>query len=298
MKELNLNSFPSVTKTEWQELAKKQLKGTELSSLNWTVSSPIESGPYYDNSDTHQLKYLTKFFEEQSPFQWKLYEQIKVSNDEQGNAEALEALAGGCDGVIFEIENEVNVELLLKDIILDICDIHFLDPHGKLEMDHLPKNIQGVVISKQPIQELLPPEDSINFIINALQDLEPSQVIYRSISGDFFFDIASLRALRYLITEVKELDPFSIHIHSHIPQHPSLGHQWFLNTTSGLASILGGSTSLGFSTAQGNPRISRNVGNLFREEAKINEYTDQCGGSYYIEWLTHSIIQECKKRLK
>ena len=39
------------------------------------------------------------------------------------------------------------------------------------------------------------------------------------------------------------------------------------------------------------PRITRNVGNLIREESKITEYQDQCGGAYLVEVLTDQIIK-------
>jgi methylmalonyl-CoA mutase N-terminal domain/subunit len=106
-------------------------------------------------------------------------------------------------------------------------------------------------------------------------------------------EIATLRALKFLLKKSGH-----IHIHTHIPKHASDEHQWFLNTTAGLASILGGSHSIDFSTAIGDPRISRNTGNLIREESGIEEYSDQCGGSYYIEVLTDRIVKKVEEKLK
>ena len=60
---------------------------------------------------------------------------------------------------------------------------------------------------------------------------------------------------------------------------------------------MGGSHSVDFSTASGDTRISRNTGNLIREESGINTYSDQCGGSYYVETLTDKIIKKVTEKL-
>ena len=136
------------------------------------------------------------------------------------------------------------------------------------------------------------PVAQITYLLNHVHNQH--MWIQRPTLPDFFLEIATLRALRYVIDSKGKRE---LHIHSNIPKHESKDHQWFLNTTGGMASILGGTHSVSFETTTGSSRISRNVGNIIREESGISHFEDQCGGSFYIELLTHKIIEEVKKEV-
>jgi hypothetical protein len=168
----------------------------------------------------------------------------------------------------------------------DICDIGLRSDE---EMD----TVQGIKMMLSPNGNCKIISETKNPILQIGEALDSQKYpyIYRHSLPDFFLEIATLRAMKYLFQEIG----IAPHIHSHVPRHPSDEHQWFLNTTAGLASILGGTNSIDFTTAIGDPRISRNTGNLIREESGIYEYTDQCGGSYYVEMLTHKIIEKVKE---
>ncbi|WP_425392656.1 methylmalonyl-CoA mutase family protein [Ekhidna sp.] len=290
MKDLNLNIFPDTNKDQWKKLAEKQLKGQNPDEqLKWENDSRMTLEGYYDHSDVSDLQYLDEYFASLPSHRWKLYEEVKVDEPKDANKQVLKALMGGCDGIILNVEDENYIERALNDVDRSICDIAIrsskkLDVKNSSGMKMIPDGNCLVVRSTNPIEQLL-----------EILGEKPLPFIYRSSNSDFFLEIASVRALNYLLHESNGGD---VHIHTHIPNHPSQEHQWFLNTTAGLASVLGGSHSIDFTTAIGDPRISRNTGNLIREESGIEEYTDQCRGSYYIEVLTDKIIKSVKEKLK
>ncbi|WP_420317955.1 methylmalonyl-CoA mutase family protein [Ekhidna sp.] len=291
MKDLNLNIFPPTTKDQWVKLAEKQLKGANPDDqLRWKNGSNIELQGYYDDSDLESLSYLDDFFSNIPHHKWKLYEEVTVENAELANNQVLKALMGGCDGVILRLNDHEKLDVVLKDVDRSICDIS-IRSSSKIESSTL----SGMMMMKDGnciVEEsTLNPIEQITQIL--LQKHKP--FIYRLSNPDFFLEIATVRALRYHLDQVGRKN---VHIHSHVPLHQSPEHQWFLNTTSGLASVLGGSHSIDFTTATGDPRISRNTGNLIREESGLEEYTDQCRGSFYIEVLTDKIINAVKQGMK
>lgn len=292
MEELNLNIFPTISKEKWKQLAEKQLKGADPESqLGWTNSAGIDLAAYYDQSDLENLKYLENFFSGLRTHRWKLYEEIQVTNAKQANKEILMALMGGCDGIILNIEDDQMLDSVLEGVDRTICDISI-----RSSKDIQSTGLSGFIMS--PNGNCLysePMENAIDQLTDLLSQVSNQSHIHRNAFKDFFLEIASVRSLRFLLS-TKDLN--DVHIHSHIPLHESVEHQWFLNTSSALASILGGSHSIDLPTAIGDSRISRNVGNLIREESGIEEYSDQCRGSFYIETLTDKIIKEVKAKLK
>lgn len=291
MKELNLDIFPKISKDQWKKLAEIQLKGINPDDkLKWRNSAEISLEGYYDQSDLQELEYLSTYFSQVKSHRWKLYEEVTVKDEKEANRQILNALMGGCDGVILSIENPDLLDGALKEVDRNICDISIRSN------EHInPEGLSGMMI--MPDGNCLLVEETENPISQLLEVLkgEDQNFIYRNAFSDFFLEISTVRALRFLLGEAARGNN---HIHTYIPKHQSNEHQWFLNTTAGLASILGGSHSIDFTTAIGDPRISRNTGNLIREESGIDEYTDQCGGSYYIEVLTDKIIKGVKEKLK
>lgn len=297
MNELDLSIFPNVSKDDWNQLAKKQLKGQDPNtSLSWLSDSTIELGPYYDVSDIQDLKYLIDFFESTPTIIWKLYDQLHIDDEKRGNELILESLVGGCDGVILETDQSLNFPKLLADVQVDICDISIDTSHS---LPSIPLGLTGFTNSRDFSNAVMVTSEQtqVDAIVYALDSLEDKTHIIRSATSDFFLEIASIRALRFLLYDVLKKSTQDVHIHTQIPTHQNENHQWFLNATSGIASVLGGTNSISFPTATGSNRISRNVGNIIREEAGIKQYEDQCGGSYFVEMLTHTLINACKAKL-
>ncbi len=289
METLDLSSFPKPVKNDWLKTAEKQLKGEDpFVALAWESSGLSQLKPYYDSEDTQDLNHLTAFFKGLPSHRWKLYEKITVDDEKMANQKALSALAGGCDGIIFLTSKEFNEEVLIKTIDHTICEI-------SIPTLIATEKIRGMNASNTISQSEsdLNPADQISQIVKSLD--ERTKWINRYALPDFFVEIATIRALRFILNTEKNKG--EVRIHTSIPRHESDEHQWFLNTTASLASILGGSYSIDMPTAIGDSRITRNTGNLIRVESGIERYEDQCGGSYLVESLTHQIIQQTQNNL-
>ena len=293
MKNLDLNIFPQINKNQWLQLAEKQLKGVDpYKELRWKNDAGLDLNGYYDVSDLSDLKYLEIFFTAVNPHRWKLYERIETEEQIQANEKALKALMSGCDGIILNNPKVDSLDSILEKVNHETCDICIVSEYEinrTKEFTGFQLGPSGNCVSSREKQ------NPVEQIVKLLGKIKDETYIFRIALTDFFLEIATVRSLRYIL----ESRGFrNIHIHTQVQVHNSDQHQWFLNTTSGLASILGGSHSINFPTAMGNSRISRNTGNLIREESGIEEYSDQCGGSYYIEIITDKIINEVTEKLK
>ncbi len=133
------------------------------------------------------------------------------------------------------------------------------------------------------------------------------------IGSNYFMEIAKLRAARYLWANI--VDSFGVrnkenakmHIHSTTSIWNKTLYDPYVNmlrtTTEAMSAIIAGTNSLTvepFNKAFENPteiseRIARNQQNLLKEESYLDKVNDPAGGSYYIENLTASIIEEAWK---
>ncbi|MDL2329949.1 methylmalonyl-CoA mutase [Desulfosarcina sp. OttesenSCG-928-A07] len=146
-----------------------------------------------------------------------------------------------------------------------------------------------------------------------IDDFAPRLSFFFGVGMNFFMEIAMLRAARILWYEL--LKPFnpqnskSSVLRTHVQTSGwSLTEQDPYNniirtTLEALAAVLGGTQSLhtnSFDEAVGLPtdfsaRIARNTQIIIQEESQVCHVIDPLGGSYYIEALTHNIIQEARK---
>ncbi len=133
------------------------------------------------------------------------------------------------------------------------------------------------------------------------------------IGMNFFMDIAMLRAARFLWADLmKQFNPQnqkSLMLRTHCQTSGwSLTQQDPYNniirtTLEALTAVLGGTQSLhtnSFDEAVGLPtdfsaRIARNTQIILQQETSICNTVDPLGGSYYVESLTNSIVQEARK---
>ncbi|MBC6408855.1 MAG: hypothetical protein GDA42_00070 [Ekhidna sp.] len=286
MKDIQLSDFPKTNFDDWLNIAEKQLKKEDpLNELAWESHEIPNLNPYYDFTDILELTEQVNFFQKLPPHRWKIYEEIQVRSEKEANSKALEGLAGGCDGIIFSISTDIDTKTLLKGIDPSICDIStFSIPQKGIStrMDH-DNTLVEENTSSSPVSQ----------IAGILESMARQKYIYRNSFSDFFLEIAAIRALRYFLASERGMNDVSIHSSIQLNSNPE--YQWFTNTTAGLASVLGGSHSISLPTAMGDRRISRNVGNIIREESKIESYSDQCGGSYFVESLTAKIVKSVKE---
>lgn len=275
-------------------------------SLKWKAQAGISLDPLYDHKVANEIAYLGSFFQTRGTRPWVQFELIQITHAQQANQDALSALQSGCEGVLFQGDfNTLTSTDLLKGILGEHCHLAFIHT-GSDPIKHpikLPSKPLGgfANFAIDGLSSLAHINHDEVVEIGALYQLiksthEKEIAISLRISADFFMEIGRLRALRYLAE--KEFGK-TLHLHAFLPEGESEAQHLMQLTTSGLAAIIGQVDSLTFSSGKstwaggGSVRISRNIGNLLRHESRLEKRVDYAGGSYFIDFLTHSLISQC-----
>ena len=161
--------------------------------------------------------------------------------------------------------------------------------------------------------------DGVEYVKAALKSgldvdtFAPRLSFFFGIGMNFFMDIAMLRAARYLwhrlMSQFNPKDARSSILRTHCQTSGwSLTEQDPYNniirtTLEAMSAVLGGTQSLhtnSFDEAIGLPtdfsaRIARNTQIIIQDESEVCRVIDPLGGSYYVESLTASIINEAQK---
>ncbi|MBA3663164.1 MAG: hypothetical protein H0W61_03015 [Bacteroidetes bacterium] len=133
-----------------------------------------------------------------------------------------------------------------------------------------------------------------------------------SVNGDFYNEIAKLRAFRKLVTLLQEQykTSFAVHIHAQTAQINKSSIDAYTNmlrtTTEAMSAVLGGCDSLGvlpFNEGFGEvtefgSRISRNQQHILKDESYLDKVADIAAGSYYLETLTDQLAEKAWEQFK
>src|SRR5688572_7706099 len=119
-----LNSFPKSNKEDWSRAASKEIGGKDpLEQLTWESGDKINFHPYYDRENNSALEYLKTFtlcstagFT--SARTWTCIPKISLPSNKNANAIALDHLANGADGILFDFAQlyDPDLESLLAEI--------------------------------------------------------------------------------------------------------------------------------------------------------------------------------------
>ncbi|MBL4625298.1 MAG: methylmalonyl-CoA mutase [Flavobacteriales bacterium] len=143
----------------------------------------------------------------------------------------------------------------------------------------------------------------------SIDEISPKIQFTLSIGTNYFFEIAKIRALRVLWSDlVSEYEPKNessktcfIHCNTHLEYNQEKDYNNMLRaTTEAMSAVLGGCNSLSVATFDGEEsnfslRVARNVQLILQGESYLDKIADPAGGSYYIESLTDSLIKEVQK---
>jgi len=164
--------------------------------------------------------------------------------------------------------------------------------------------------------------DGLEYVKSALSkglDIDafaPRLSFFFAIGMNFFMEIAKLRAARFLwaelIEEFKPKNAKSLALRTHCQTSGwSLTEQDPYNnvirtTVEAMAAVLGGTQSLHTNAldeaialpTDHSARIARNTQLVLQEETGITKVVDPLGGSYYIESLTQSLIDQAREQIK
>lgn len=135
------------------------------------------------------------------------------------------------------------------------------------------------------------------------------------IGSDYFTEIAKLRAGRLLWSKVvaaytENQESAKTYFHSETSLWNKTVYDAYVNmlrtTTESMSALLGGTDSMSvmpfdssFKTSDAfSKRIARNTQIILNEEAKFDQVIDPASGSYYIEYLTHTLAENAWELFK
>jgi len=121
------SEFPPITKNEWLAKIEKDLKGKAIERLNWEISENWTVSPIAHSSDLTE-KETAIYKKGKTDNNWEIGEVVVVEDAETANREALNALEGGVNALLFELPAEFTTNdfnTLLKDIQLEWISTHF-----------------------------------------------------------------------------------------------------------------------------------------------------------------------------
>lgn len=347
-KELNMQKlfteFTPTTAAQWKEQLVKDLKGIDYNTLVWKTNSGIEIAPFYthENITTDPAPVFTAS-------DWAICEWIAVTDEKTANAQALNALQNGASGLVFSVGKPVHYAALVKDISLEhiysLFIVHEKEVYDELntflasiqtgsmcfvEFDDLLSGTSGLN-TKGPaicinttiyqeagantVNELACSIAHLNEYLHAAgNEIATLKTIHISVSvgGDFFMEIAKLRALRKLLHFLLAQYGIIAEIHIHA-QTTSINksnidsyNNMLRSTTEAMSASIGGANSIlvfPFDVAfnQQNDfssRMARNQQLILKDESYLNVVADMSAGSYYIETITETLCEKAWEQFK
>ncbi len=129
-----LKEFPPSTREQWTALAKKELGDQDpFEALTRVSADGLHVKPYYDKTDLnpealHSFQLVASDEEFKGPRSWDNLPPVRVEDESVGNKKALEHLAAGAEGILFDLaqKERVDFDKLLTGIALEYCNVSFL----------------------------------------------------------------------------------------------------------------------------------------------------------------------------
>jgi len=150
--------FEKVSKKEWLEKATKDLKGTDpIEKFGWEIEPGLKVAPYYSKEDIDKSieAFQNRLVENDHPSasvrHWDNLQTVLVKDEQEANKKALNGLEGGAEGIIFELDENVDFDKLTKDIKLEYCSVWFKVNSSQSTVDAIAqyfndKPVNGTVI--------------------------------------------------------------------------------------------------------------------------------------------------------
>lgn len=170
-----LDSFAKQDKQLWTQQAAQEINGDDPNEkLSWKNDDDLTFSPYYDLSDVIHLKYLNhhRLTVAQQSFlgnrKWINAPLVKSNTDKNRNADALNHLSNGADGVFFDLDRTASIADVLHSIEWNYCSLYFAGNSelAKQLVEHLQNKFQEPAkITGAFFWESVPKLSEINFLI-------------------------------------------------------------------------------------------------------------------------------------
>lgn len=321
--------FPEGTRLAWEQAAREELQGADPWQKLSREFQGVSLRPYYSKEDAPKAPFSLAAADSgfHGPRTWYNCPRVIVSDPVDANAEALEHLQLGADGIFFELRGSQDFKKLLAKVDWTLCTLNFM-PEAEAETaakslanymdsfqgpargawygkgyEQFPKNRafhalgHFIPASATPIDTVAEHLGAVYSTVAKTPATPPQPVALRlEIGVDFFFEIARLRALRAAWEKLTgKRNPLHLHACSSpwTPEAYSPHANMLKATTAAMAAILGGADSVTVDPeTHDNPmqrRVARNVGILLREESRFAKVADPLAGAYFIDHLTEDL---------
>lgn len=115
------SEFEKQDATTWIGQIEKDLKGKDISTLRSQLEDGITIQPVYPKENTQEQHQAFR-----KRVEWRIVQEIAVEDEIAANKLALEALNGGASSLLFRVSEDVNLEVLLKEVLIEHISIHFV----------------------------------------------------------------------------------------------------------------------------------------------------------------------------
>lgn len=333
------SEFQPTTSAQWKEQLIKDLKGVDFNSLIWKTNTGIEIQPFYtkENLKSNPAPLFSKT-------DWAICENVFVTDAKTANAQAINALQNGASGLVFHITQKIDFAVLLNGILLqhiysllmvkselekelttfldsistgDNCFVECdttLD--GKVELHNSSSICINVNLYQEAgsntVNELAFSIAHLNEYLNIASSSIKTIHINVSVGGDFFMEIAKLRALRklinFLLSQYEMKATIHIHAQTTLINKSSVDsyNNMLRSTTEAMSAAIGGANSIVVlpfdaefnSQNDFSSRMARNQQLILKDESYLNMVADISSGSYYIESLTETLCEKAWEQFK
>jgi len=129
--------FTPTSVSDWEKIAQKEIENKNpWEALAWKNADEINFKPYYDSADTKGRQGFTLPASEIGFYgarAWHNMPCVIVENEKTANSTALNHLAGGADGILFDLQGkQVDLMKLLHGIEWEFCSLSFINIQDSL----------------------------------------------------------------------------------------------------------------------------------------------------------------------
>ena len=348
MSKFLFKEFEEVSSTAWKQKIQVDLKGADYNeTLLWKSNEGITVKPFYHKDADIANANIPKN-------NWKIAQLIEVSTASYSNKKAIDVISKGVESLLFEINNEVNINELLLNIDTNSIEFQFkfnmLSPQMaeeliQLNLPYCFLNIDIIgnlaktgnwyislkddfqfikaLVAKYPHKNILSVDTTVyqnsgatitqqlayaishaNEYFNNFKDgVLPQIQFITATSGNYFFEIAKIRALKLLFQTITEA--YNVSDNCSILSLPSNRNKTIYDynvnllrsTTECMSVILGGADTvcnlpydyIYHDANEFGDRIARNQLLVLKHESAFDSVDNPSDGSYYIETLTQQL---------
>lgn len=303
-------TFSKPNTEEVHALIQRELKDIPLEQLFIQAPEGFQLSPIYNKSE--KQVHIPFSLDYRVIFQLVNPDLTTIS---KSNKHLLKSLEQGQNGLILNFSHldwSVNqMAELFKDIRLDYIHIEFLNLREATEkaihefINTYPHSLSWYHTALSSQVYCISDDKFITESAKLIQSLNGKKAfIHIEMSGDYFRDIAKIRAFKTLLFQHAKLEGFS-------PEYILIGETSLKNkteenkennilklTTEAMAAMIGGCEGLWIKPhdneldSEFSLRIARNIFHLMQEEAYLNIVNDPSSGSYFIEEYTEKMARE------